>query len=149
MTRFLINILIVVLLETLLLSCSEEEKKPNILFIAVDDLRPELGCYGNPVVLSPNLDKLASEGLVFSNHFVQVPTCGASRHCLLSGMRPAKAIHLSNYSIDRVPDEVIGFALHLLTDKKDDAFVRNELAKKGWEKELHQEMVNLKLQNIW
>ena len=86
-------------------SCStrqstQEALKPNILFIAVDDLRPELGCYGNPVVISPNLDELASEGLLFTNHFVQVPTCGASRLCLLSGMRPSKPSHLLNQAIE-------------------------------------------------
>ncbi len=91
---------ILLCLLTFFCSCTQEEKKPNILFIAVDDLRPELGCYGNSMVKSPNLDKLASEGLVFTNHFVQVPTCGASRFCLLTGNRPAKPTHLSNQAIE-------------------------------------------------
>jgi arylsulfatase A-like enzyme len=82
------------------LACAQEKKerasKPNILFIAVDDLRPDLGCYGNSIVQSPNLDKLASEGFTFTNHFVQVPTCGASRYSLLTGMRPRIKAHLSN-----------------------------------------------------
>jgi arylsulfatase A-like enzyme len=72
------------------------EGQPNILFIAVDDLRPELGCYGNPVIYSPNIDKLASEGAVFMNHYVQVPTCGASRFSLLTGLRPRNKTHLRN-----------------------------------------------------
>jgi arylsulfatase A-like enzyme len=106
---------------SILLSCSTQQStqevlKPNILFIAIDDLRPELGCYGNPVVISPNLDELASEGLVFINHFVQVPTCGASRFCLLTGMRPTQASHLSNQAVetelsdkaeDKVPESFI------------------------------------------
>ncbi len=75
------------------------EERPNILFIAVDDLRPELGCYGNHVIQTPNIDKLAAEGSVFTNHFVQVPTCGASRFSLLTGMRPKNRIHLSNNAI--------------------------------------------------
>jgi len=66
------------------------------LFIAIDDLRPELGCYGKDYIHSPNIDKLASEGVVFTNHFVQVPTCGASRHCLLTGQLPISEAHLSN-----------------------------------------------------
>ena len=74
--------------------------QPNVLFISVDDLRPELGCYGNEIVQSPNIDRLASEGVVFKNHFVQVPTCGASRFGLLTGMRPSKGIHLSNKAIE-------------------------------------------------
>ncbi len=91
--------LYVVGLAVLLLSCTPENKPPNVLFIAVDDLRPELGCYGNEIMQTPNLDKLGSEGLIFNNHYVQVPTCGASRHALLTGMRPSKRIHLSNNAI--------------------------------------------------
>ncbi len=100
MRRLSTQILTIALLGILLISCKQEEKKPNILFIAVDDLRPELGCYGNPMVISPNLDELASEGFLFTNHFVQVPTCGASRLCLLTGMRPSKPSQLSNQAIE-------------------------------------------------
>ncbi|MBV6647197.1 MAG: sulfatase [Cyclobacteriaceae bacterium] len=77
-------------------SCGTQDKNLNVIFIAVDDLRPELGCYGNPFVQSPHLDKLASEGILFENHFANVPTCGASRQCLLTGMRPLSRAHLSN-----------------------------------------------------
>ncbi len=63
-------------------------KKRNVLFIAVDDLRTELGCYGVHYARSPNLDKLASEGVLFTNHFTQVPTCGASRFTMLTGRDP-------------------------------------------------------------
>src|SRR5690606_13845488 len=87
-----------------LFSCSgesESENKntsnsPNILFIAIDDLRPELGCYGSEHIKSPNIDKLAESGTQFTNHFVQVPTCGASRYSLLTGMLPKTREHLSN-----------------------------------------------------
>jgi len=65
-------------------------EKPNILFISVDDLRPQLGCYGNPQMKTPNIDGLAQEGIVFSNTYCQVPTCGASRASLLTGIRPKK-----------------------------------------------------------
>ncbi|MCG7851994.1 MAG: sulfatase-like hydrolase/transferase, partial [Methanosarcinaceae archaeon] len=57
--------------------------RPNVLFVIVDDLRPELGCYGNNYIHSPNIDKLAKTGAVFTNHYVQVPTCGASRFSML------------------------------------------------------------------
>lgn len=73
-----------------------KKDSPNVVFIFVDDLRPELGCYGNTHIVSPNLDKLASEGVVFTNHFVQIPTCGASRFSLLTGMLPQQKAHLSN-----------------------------------------------------
>jgi len=68
-----------------------EPKQPNILFIAVDDLRPELGCFGTNYVQTPNIDKLAATGIRFTNHFVQVPTCGASRFSLLTGRSPANS----------------------------------------------------------
>lgn len=78
-------------------ACDETVKKPNVLFISVDDLRPQLGCYGESYMVTPNLDKLASESVLFSRHYVQVPTCGASRRCLLTGLRPSKQIHLTNH----------------------------------------------------
>ncbi len=78
----------------------EEKARPNILFIAVDDLRTELGAYGNSLVKSPNMDALAKSGSIFTHHYVQVPTCGASRHALLTGMRPSKPIHLNNRAIE-------------------------------------------------
>lgn len=80
----------------LIVAFKPTEKKPNILFIAVDDLRPELNCYGKTGIKSPNIDKLASEGSLFQNHFVSVPTCGASRSSLLTGLRPRKIGDLSN-----------------------------------------------------
>ncbi len=82
------------------ISCNpSENSSPNVLLIAIDDLRPELGCYGNKLIKSPNLDKLANEGRLFNNHFVQVPTCGASRYSMLTGRRPTKKIHLRNNAI--------------------------------------------------
>lgn len=69
---------------------------PNVLFICIDDLRPDLRCYGNPEVHSPNLDALAARSTVFTRHYVTVPTCGASRHSLLTGKRPGKPADISN-----------------------------------------------------
>jgi arylsulfatase A-like enzyme len=74
-------------------------ENPNILFIAIDDLRPELGCYGNGYIKSPNIDNLAIAGTVFTNHFVSVPTCGASRYSLLTGKLPRSRGDLSNEAI--------------------------------------------------
>jgi len=70
-----------------------QEIRPNILFIAIDDLRPELGCYGAPVK-SPHIDKLASEGILFNRHYVQFAVCIPSRAALLTGLRSERTHQL-------------------------------------------------------
>lgn len=64
--------------------------KPNVLFIMIDDLRPQLGCYGQNQMKTPNIDALAKKGVIFNNAFCQAPICGASRASLLTGIRPTK-----------------------------------------------------------
>jgi arylsulfatase A-like enzyme len=63
-------------------------RKPNVLFIGVDDLRPQLGCYGKKRIISPNIDRLAGEGLLFERTYCQQAVCAPSRVSLLSGTRP-------------------------------------------------------------
>lgn len=69
---------------------------PNVLFIAVDDLRPQLGCYGQDMMKSPHIDALAQSGVLFERAYCMVPTCGASRASLMSGIRPAPT-RFTNY----------------------------------------------------
>lgn len=79
---------------TLLSSCTstsqatQSSAKPNVLFIAVDDLKPMLGCYGDKRIKTPNIDRLASRGMTFLNNHCQQAVCGPSRASLLTGMRP-------------------------------------------------------------
>lgn len=73
----------------LFLVCSVgRSDKPNVLFIAVDDLKPVLGCYGDQLAITPNIDRLASRGTVFLNAHCQWPVCGPSRASLMTSLRP-------------------------------------------------------------
>ena len=92
-----------------LLSCSSSKNSEestvsghsyNVLFIAVDDLRPEIGAYGNSVIKTPNIDEFASTAVLFQNHYVQVPTCGASRASILTGRLPRTRAHLQNSALE-------------------------------------------------
>ncbi len=60
----------------------------NVLFIAVDDLRPQMGCYGDPDAITPHMDSLADEGMVFQRAYCQQAVCGPSRASLMTGLRP-------------------------------------------------------------
>ena len=77
---------------------TKENNRYNVLFIAVDDLRPELGCYGVDYVDTPHIDKLAASGTTFTQHFVMMPTCGASRYALLTGRDSLKSGGTNNGS---------------------------------------------------
>jgi len=67
-----------------------QDNRPNVLFISIDDLRPELGCYESRHIQSPNIDTFAKQGIVFERAYCQVPVCGPSRASLLTGIRPDK-----------------------------------------------------------
>lgn len=82
------HILTILGLVLLVASSAAADSRPNVLLIAVDDLRVELGCYGSRHVLSPNIDRLAEEGTLFERAYCQQTVCNPSRASLLTGRRP-------------------------------------------------------------
>lgn len=85
-----------------------EAGRPNVLFIAVDDLKPELGCYGNTIIKTPNIDKLAERATVFKSAYCQQAVCAPSRVSLLTGLRPdnTQVWDLQTQMRDILPDVV-------------------------------------------
>lgn len=86
-------------------SCTGQQApkaKPNILFIAVDDLRPELNCYGRSHIVSPNIDRLAAEGVLFERAYVQQAICMASRASLLTGYRNNQYRIFNNEAVQKI-----------------------------------------------
>ncbi len=90
------------------LTQAADAPKPNVLFIAVDDLKPLLGCYGDKVIKSPNIDRLAARGVVFERAYCNQAVCAPSRNALLTSVRPTTSgiYDLGTNFREAVPDAV-------------------------------------------
>lgn len=97
--------------------------KPNFLFIAVDDLRPELGCYGSPIAVTPNLDALAKDGLLFNRAYCQQAICRPSRASLMTGARPETTGLFHNYvSLRELQPDILTLPQHLIAHGYETAY---------------------------
>ena len=133
--------------------------KKNILFLMVDDLRPELSIYGQNIIISPNIDMLAKTGVTFNNAYCNVPVCGASRASILTGIRPTNNRFLRyNASISKEAPDVLNLVKHLKNEgyitisnnkithlKKDISDWDEEWypASKGWRNYISKENIDL------
>jgi arylsulfatase A-like enzyme len=103
------SIILILLTLPMLITCSKEKQKPNVLFIAVDDMADWAGYLGgHPDAITPNMDRLARQGIYFTNAHCVSPICGPSRAAILTGMRPETTGCYTNQGtyIDYVPDAV-------------------------------------------
>jgi arylsulfatase A-like enzyme len=85
------------------LIAADVPKRPNILVLSTEDMSPWLGCYGDDTVPTPNIDKLASQGIRYTNAFVTTPVCAPSRHTMITGVYAVSdgAMHMRNHSPSR------------------------------------------------
>ena len=87
------NIYLLIIFSFFCLSAiAQESNQKNVLLIIVDDLRPALPTYGETQVVAPNITAFSKDAVQFNNAFVNIPTCGASRPSILTGIRPT--IHI-------------------------------------------------------
>ena len=105
----------IALFSPLVLPTASAQKKPpkqgrkyNVLFISADDLRPEIGAYGNPIIKTPNIDRIAKRGTKFNRAYTQYPLCNPSRTALLTGRYPTqtKIYNSNDYFRRKFPDWV-------------------------------------------
>ena len=102
-------LLLIFACSTALSSCQfepEEKTKPNILWIFLEDTSPLLSCYGTSIISTPNIDKLAENGMLFKNTFMPAPVCSASRSSIITGMM-STSLGLHNHHSSRTEKSAI------------------------------------------
>lgn len=106
MNRFLNSLVFSILASAFLVTYAHGADRPNILFLICDDLNCDLGAYGHPQVQTPNIDRLASRGVLFENTHCQYPLCGPSRASFMTGMYPDQTLVRRNaiYIREHVPN---------------------------------------------
>jgi iduronate 2-sulfatase len=97
-----------VVLSLLPVPLEAQGKKMNVLFISVDDMNNNLGCFGHPLVKSPNIDRLAGSGIAFANAYCQFPLSSPSRSSLFTGLRPdrTRVFDLKYHFRQDLPDRI-------------------------------------------
>ena len=99
-------------------------ERPNVLFIAVDDLRPELGCYGSSIAVTPNLDRLATRGMRFDRAYCQQAICRPSRASLMTGLRPeSTGLFHNDVALRDLQPDVLTLPQHLIAHGYQTAYV--------------------------
>lgn len=105
----------------------------NVLFIAIDDLRPTLGCYGDPYAVTPNIDTFATKSFLFENTYCQQSVSGPSRASLLTGLRPDEigVTDLNTHFREKCPYITTLPQLFKITDMKLSVSVKSIMAVPG------------------
>jgi len=110
------SLFFIIVISNAIIAQDKPTSKPNILFIAVDDLKPLLGCYENTLVKTPNIDRLAKIATVFNKNYCQQAICGPTRASLMTGSRPdvTKIWNLTTQMRDVNPD-IVTLPQYLIT----------------------------------
>src|SRR6478736_286207 len=89
-------------------ACAADARRPNVLFLMSDDLNNLLGCYGDSLAKTPNIDRLAARGVRFDRAYCTFPLCGPSRNSFLTGLYPNSTGILANAQIFRqtIPEHI-------------------------------------------
>ncbi|MEM7379787.1 MAG: sulfatase [Bacteroidota bacterium] len=132
-----------------------QKSKPNVLFIAIDDLRPELGSYGSEIAITPNLDALAESGLRFENAYCQQAICSPSRASLMTGARPETIGIIENYTYFRdLNPDIVTLPQHFWANGYETAYSgkiyhgRFTDEEKSWSRKAAEEQVGVPKPNL-